>query len=85
VDEPKLGEFRPSVVKAEIVFSLHHFSGEMKKEWEMLKPRDVVFLMTMIDPDAKKQKNKQEQNDNITFGTKYGLFFLFFFSLFLTA
>ena len=70
VDEPNLGDAKPSQVKAEIIYSLHHFKGDMRSEWEAVRQRDVIFLMTMTDPDAKKQ---QADSSKQTFGEKYGL------------
>ncbi|KAJ3343761.1 hypothetical protein HDU93_006673 [Gonapodya sp. JEL0774] len=36
----------PSFVKADLTFSLHRASDVVRREWDALTPRDVVFLIT---------------------------------------
>lgn len=57
---------------SELVFSLHHFSGALRAEWEALAPHDVVFLLGLADPDAG-QSAESAAAAAPSFGQRYGL------------
>lgn len=42
---PKLGEKHPSFIHGQITLNIRSFDAKIRKEWEQLKPRDVVFLL----------------------------------------
>ena len=65
VGEPVVGGTNPSEVRAELNFSLHHFTGRVRGEWEELKARDVLFLLQIGDPDTDEENTNQSR--------KYGL------------
>ncbi len=53
----------------------------MRAEWEELKPRDVIFLLNMVDPDAtplegsvKKKKKKKKKGKHKFLSYIYVLF-----------
>ncbi|KAF3938345.1 hypothetical protein ABW19_dt0200195 [Dactylella cylindrospora] len=45
VAPPRVGESVPSQVRAEIDLPLENVSNEVRREWESLRPDDVVFLL----------------------------------------
>lgn len=52
VAEPLLGDDKPGEVRAEVTYSVHNFTGELRTEWEALARHDVVFLLTLTEPSA---------------------------------
>lgn len=59
VAEPKLGDSKPAEVRHEIVFSVHHFTGELRAEWEQVWRNDVLFLLTLTEPSAQHPQGLQ--------------------------
>ncbi|KAJ2906771.1 Intron-binding protein aquarius [Zalerion maritima] len=51
-----VGDDKPSVVKAEISVDLRRLSPSVRREWESLRPDDVIFLLA-IDASKAKQAN----------------------------
>jgi len=38
IGRPKLGEKKPSLVKADVTFNLERYTDNIKQEWESLRP-----------------------------------------------
>ncbi|KAG6193977.1 hypothetical protein E4U27_000060 [Claviceps purpurea] len=47
---PLIGEELPAMVKAEISFDVRRLSPNIRREWDSLRPDDVVFLLTVQPP-----------------------------------
>jgi len=47
VAPPRIGEDKPALVRAEIELSFDQLSEDVKRDWEDLKPDDVVFLIAV--------------------------------------
>lgn len=47
VAPPKVGEERPAYVRAEIGLDFTRLSDEVRRDWESLRPDDVVFLLAV--------------------------------------
>ncbi|ORX82702.1 P-loop containing nucleoside triphosphate hydrolase protein, partial [Anaeromyces robustus] len=84
IGPPKLGENKPSYIKADVEIDTKRFTDSIRKEWDSLRPHDILFL---LDVHAKEQlpgwveyQKKQEKNTNETNGQKikndYGLGFV---------
>jgi intron-binding protein aquarius len=58
IEKPKLGKVFPEKVLAEISYSIVEMNANVKKEWEKLKPHDVIFLVSF------KEKNSDNQIEN---------------------
>jgi len=52
VGKPELGGVTPSFVKADVSFSLARFNEGIQREWDALRPHDVLFLVS-LQPEAK--------------------------------
>ena len=52
VAAPKVGYTKPAFVKAEIVLDISKLADSVRKEWDSLKPEDVVFLLAVKPPNA---------------------------------
>ncbi|KAJ3221225.1 hypothetical protein HK099_003677 [Clydaea vesicula] len=47
IGTPKLGETNPSFVKADITFDLSRNTEKIRREWDTLRPHDVLFLISV--------------------------------------
>ncbi|KGQ04566.1 Intron-binding protein aquarius [Beauveria bassiana D1-5] len=45
-----IGELKPSMVKAEVSFDVRKLGDHVRKEWDSLRPDDVVFLLSVEPP-----------------------------------
>lgn len=45
-----IGESKPSMVKAEVSFEVRKLGENVRKEWDSLRPDDVVFLLSIVPP-----------------------------------
>lgn len=45
-----IGDSKPSMVKAEVSFEVRKLGDNVRKEWDSLRPDDVVFLLTIQPP-----------------------------------
>ena len=67
VAKPKLGETKPSQVRADVTFDIGRYIESIRDEWDALRPHDCVFLLSLVpsavDPNA----------GNVPFRPKYGL------------
>ena len=50
VGKPAVGETFPAKVEANITLSLFHYSTDIRSEWDALRPRDVLYLISMQAP-----------------------------------
>lgn len=48
---PLVGDDKPSAVRAEIALDVSRLSDNIRREWESLRPDDVVFLLAVQAPD----------------------------------
>jgi intron-binding protein aquarius len=53
----KVGEEHPAYVRAEIILDVSRLQQPVRKEWDQLKPDDVVFLLNVEGPDDISMKN----------------------------
>jgi len=53
VAPPKVGEEDPSVVKAEVSIDVRRLAQGVRRDWDSLRPDDVVFLLAINPPPAK--------------------------------
>lgn len=49
-----MGDDTPSIVRAEIALDVSRLSDTIRREWESLRPDDVVFLLSVQAPDDSK-------------------------------
>ena len=47
VGKPDLGQQKPAHVRADVSFSLARFNDNIRREWDSLRPHDVLFLVTL--------------------------------------
>ncbi|PFH61122.1 hypothetical protein XA68_18186 [Ophiocordyceps unilateralis] len=52
VAPPLVGEDLPSMVKAEILVDVQRMGGNIRREWDSLRPDDVVFLLAIAPAPA---------------------------------
>ncbi|KAM3502169.1 hypothetical protein MY10362_005039 [Beauveria mimosiformis] len=45
-----IGDSKPSMVKAEVSFDVRKLADHVRKEWDSLRPDDVVFLLSVEQP-----------------------------------
>jgi intron-binding protein aquarius len=62
----KVGEDHPAYVRAEIILDVSRLQHPVRREWDQLKPDDVVFLLTIEGPDDFTLKNGSDRNNNNT-------------------
>jgi len=53
----KVGEDHPAYVRAEIILDVSRLQQPVRREWDQLKPDDVVFLLTVEGSDDMPMKN----------------------------
>ena len=68
--KPLLGESRPSRVVAEVSFSLSRFSDVIRREWDALRPHDVMFLVNLEAHEGSAQPFNAKQ---LGFREHYGV------------
>ncbi|EXJ65561.1 hypothetical protein A1O7_01902 [Cladophialophora yegresii CBS 114405] len=47
VGPPKVGHLKPSFVRAEVILDVSRLSDSIRREWDNLRPHDVVFLLAV--------------------------------------
>lgn len=55
----KVGEQHPAHVRAEIILDVSRLQQPVRKEWESLRPDDVVFLLAAEGPDETSRNGRQ--------------------------
>ncbi|TPX64939.1 hypothetical protein SpCBS45565_g05517 [Spizellomyces sp. 'palustris'] len=80
VGPPKLGDTKPSLVKADVTVNIFKYTDSIRKEWESLRPRDVLFLLTVqMEPDGpgwmetEAKKSGIIESEGSVFRRKFGL------------
>jgi intron-binding protein aquarius len=53
----QVGQDHPAYVRAEIILDVHRLQHQVRREWEQLKPDDVVFLLAVEGSDDISMKN----------------------------
>lgn len=48
-----VGDDKPSVVRAELTIDIRRLNDSLRREWESLRPDDVVFLLAVDNPKTK--------------------------------
>lgn len=66
-----VGEEHPAYVRAEIILDVSRLQYPVRKEWESLRPDDVVFLLAIEGQDDVPMRNGH--NDEQTTGEQLGL------------
>lgn len=52
-----VGDDKPSMVKAEVSFDVRRLGDNVRREWDSLRPDDVLFLLAVEAPTAKAATN----------------------------
>lgn len=65
VSPPNVGEHVPAHVRAEVVLDVSRLGDKVRQEWDNLKPKDTVFLLSVkpVDSDAKALTNGSTPQD----------------------
>ena len=69
---PRVGEHVPAEVKAEIILDVSRLQPGVRREWESLRPGDIVYLLAVhpLDKDLKLTNGKCHQTEAETIGLK---------------
>ncbi|KAI9094430.1 hypothetical protein DFS34DRAFT_249440 [Phlyctochytrium arcticum] len=81
VAPPKLGESKPATVKADLTININRYTEPIQKQWEELRPHDVLFLLTiqMDNPgwvEVERARTGGAESVGAAFRRKYGLKFV---------
>lgn len=68
-----MGNGHPSLVKAEVSVDVRRLGDGVRREWDSLRPDDVVFLLAVEPPPAKSMANS---GDMLTEHEKHGILFV---------
>lgn len=71
VGKPNVGEFKPSRVNADVLFSLANVRNIAKVEWDSLRPHDSVFLVTIEARYGPGEAPEPGTPSNLVYGIKY--------------
>lgn len=66
---PLVGDYKPAAVRAEISLNMDRLQDNMRQEWELLRPDDVVFLVA-VRP-TQENGDKSQQKDAQKLGIQY--------------
>lgn len=58
----KVGEQHPAHVRAEIILDVSRLQQPVRKEWDALRPDDVVFLLVVEGPDENSHGGRTQQD-----------------------
>ncbi|KAJ3021256.1 hypothetical protein HKX48_008885 [Thoreauomyces humboldtii] len=71
VGTPKLGERKPSFVKADLSINVSRYTDSVRREWESLRPHDVLFLVTIqAEPQTSGLKALESQEQKAAAATQ---------------
>jgi intron-binding protein aquarius len=56
-----VGDDKPSMVRAEVQFDVRRLGENVRREWDTLRPDDVVFLLS-IDPSSQATSNGEDNS-----------------------
>lgn len=69
---PLVGDDKPSTVRAEITLDVSRLADNVRREWEALRPNDVIFLLAVEAPDDSKMvTNRGDVSDSQKLGLRY--------------
>jgi intron-binding protein aquarius len=73
IASPRVGEFVPAQVKAEVILDVRRLSFNVLKEWESLRPNDVVFLLAVHPFEEKSgfSNGYSQENSSDRIGLRY--------------
>lgn len=71
VAPPRVGDDKPAYVRAEINIDMSRLSDDVRREWDALRPDDVVFLLAAKGSDE--ADGMLARRPNATLADKYGL------------
>ncbi|KAF8477576.1 P-loop containing nucleoside triphosphate hydrolase protein [Kalaharituber pfeilii] len=71
VAPPRVGGDKPAYVRAEINLDTNRLSDDVRRDWDSLRPDDVVFLLAVRGFDE--ADTMSSKRANATFADKYGL------------
>ena len=57
----RVGELHPAHVRAEIILDVSRLQQPVRKEWDSLRPDDVVFLLAVEGPDETSRNGRNKQ------------------------
>ncbi|KAL2172214.1 hypothetical protein VTG60DRAFT_7058 [Thermothelomyces hinnuleus] len=57
---PRVGQDKPSLVRAEVTIDLKRLSPQVRREWESLRPDDVLFLVAVDASRSRQNANGRE-------------------------
>ncbi|KAL7273966.1 hypothetical protein RUND412_003147 [Rhizina undulata] len=70
---PKVGEEKPAYVRAEISLDLSRLSDDVRRDWESLRPDDVVFLLAVKGVDESDKMVTNGAARKLTSAEKFGV------------
>ncbi|KAJ3152646.1 hypothetical protein HDU89_001339 [Geranomyces variabilis] len=77
VGPPKLGESRPGFVKADVSINISKFTDSICREWESIRPHDVLFLLTIKMEDQSQAHHElpasEDSSEGSVFRRRFGL------------
>ncbi|PKS06800.1 hypothetical protein jhhlp_006875 [Lomentospora prolificans] len=71
VAPPKIGEVDPSTVKVELSLEFRRVPGHVRRDWDALRPDDVVFLLHVVPPAERSLTNGR--SGELTAAEKHGI------------
>ncbi|OJJ33165.1 hypothetical protein ASPWEDRAFT_53200 [Aspergillus wentii DTO 134E9] len=66
VAPPKVGSAKPAFVRAEIAIEVGRLADHIRREWESLRPDDVVYLLTVQQPGTSTKLGHQDSSSTET-------------------
>lgn len=70
---PRVGEEKPAYVRAEISLDLTRLSDEVRRDWESLRPDDVVFLLAVKGVDEGDKMIVNSGVEKLSTAEKFGI------------
>ena len=70
---PKVGEEKPAYVRAEISLDYARLSEDVRRDWDSLRPDDVVFLLAVKGIDEGDRMITNGSPDKLNVAEKFGV------------
>jgi len=70
---PKVGEEKPAYVRAEISLDYTRLSEDVRRDWDSLRPDDVVFLLAVKGIDEGDRMITNGSPDKLNVAEKFGV------------
>ncbi|KIW82749.1 hypothetical protein Z517_01992 [Fonsecaea pedrosoi CBS 271.37] len=64
VGPPKVGYLKPSFVRVEVILDVSRLADGIRREWDNLKPHDVVFLLAVDATNSSQLLTNGQANDH---------------------